>query len=202
MEPFWEHAYKDREALSTFNNGQPSSEIVDIASKLDPGASILDIGCGDGRNSLFLAQKGFKVDAFDISKTGIEKIKYLAKKENLQINAFLCDMKNFEFEKSYDLIITHGCLHLVYRKVWLRLINLIKENTKMKGFNIHAVFTNKIEPSIDMKPFFIGLFLEGEIFNFYKDWKVLLKKSYIFEDKHGDKIKHKHAVNKIVAQKI
>lgn len=72
----------------------------------------------------------------------------------------------------------------------------------MKGFNIHAVFTNKIEPSIDMKPFFIGLFLEGEIFNFYKDWKVLLKKSYIFEDKHGDKIKHKHAVNKIVAQKI
>ena len=200
--PFWDDTYKDREALSTFGNGQPSSEIVDIASKLDYGASILDIGCGDGRNSLFLAQKGFKVDAFDISETGIEKIKYLAKKENLKINAFLCDMNDFEFENSYNLIITHGCLHLIHRKDWLRLINLIKENTNIKGFNIHAVFTDKIAPSIDMEPFFIGLFLEGEIFNFYKDWKVMLRESCIFDDKHGHNIRHKHSMNKIVAQKI
>jgi tellurite methyltransferase len=201
MEPFWNQTYKDREASSTFGNGQPSSEIVDISSKLNHRASILDIGCGDGRNSLFLSKKGFKIDAFDISEAGIEKIKYLANKENLKINTFLCDMRNFEFEKSYDLIITHGCLHLISKKDWLRLISLIKENTNIKGFNIHAVLTNKMEPSIDIKPFFIGLFLENEIFDFYKDWEVLLKESYIFDDKHRNNISHTHSVNKIVAQK-
>ncbi len=49
MEPFWDKTYKDKEALSTFGNGQPSSDILDIASRLNHGASILDIGCGDGR---------------------------------------------------------------------------------------------------------------------------------------------------------
>jgi len=202
MKPFWDNTYKDLEAPSTFGNGQPSAEIVDISLKLNHGASILDMGCGDGRNSLFLSKKGFIVDAFDIAETGIEKIKYLVNKENLKINAFLFDMKNFKFEKSYDLIITHGCLHLIDKKEWLRLIDLIKENTNIKGYNVHAVFTNKIAPPIDMEQFFIGLFLENEIFDFYKNWKVLVKESYIFNDEHANNIKHTHAVNKIVAQKI
>lgn len=50
MEPFWENAYKDKEALSTFSNGKLSSDILDMALKLDHGSSIPDIGCGDGRN--------------------------------------------------------------------------------------------------------------------------------------------------------
>ncbi len=62
MKPFWNNTYKDKETLSTFGNGQPSLDILDIVSRLDHGASILDIGCGDGRNCLFLARKGFKVD--------------------------------------------------------------------------------------------------------------------------------------------
>jgi hypothetical protein len=41
IEPFWDHTYKDKEAVSTFGSGQPSSEIVEIASQLDYGSSIL-----------------------------------------------------------------------------------------------------------------------------------------------------------------
>jgi tellurite methyltransferase len=54
-QPFWEEAYTDL-SLSTF--GQPSQEVRDVAAELSPGAKVLDLGCGEGRNALFLAEAG------------------------------------------------------------------------------------------------------------------------------------------------
>lgn len=51
--PFWDAAYRDPEA-ETF--GPASKEIVELAAALPSGARALDIGCGDGRNALYLAQ--------------------------------------------------------------------------------------------------------------------------------------------------
>ena len=71
MKPFWESEYLNREK-STFGN--PSKEVVDIVQHLEKGARVLDVGCGDGRHSLYLANLGFRVDAFDISENAIKKL--------------------------------------------------------------------------------------------------------------------------------
>jgi tellurite methyltransferase len=74
MQPFWEETYK----IKYFNTlGTPSQELIDLIPNLPQGGSVLDVGCGDGRNCVFMAEQGFNVDAFDISKNAISKIEGL-----------------------------------------------------------------------------------------------------------------------------
>jgi hypothetical protein len=47
----------------------------------------------------------------------------------------------------------------------------------------------------------VGLFREGELFEFYADWDVLLKRSYILEDEHPGNVSHRHPINQVVARK-
>jgi SAM-dependent methyltransferase len=65
--PFWESAYQ---TATTSIFGKPSAEIVTLADKLPAIATVLDLGCGEGRNALFLAERGFDVTVVDISKSG------------------------------------------------------------------------------------------------------------------------------------
>jgi SAM-dependent methyltransferase len=70
----------------------------------------LDVACGPGRNSVFLAEHGFVVDAVDNSKTGIEMARAFAEErgegvvENL--NLVVADLADFTIAPdSYDLIV-------------------------------------------------------------------------------------------------
>ena len=198
-QPFWESNYRASNAADTF--GQASQEVIDLSLKLKTGSQILDLGCGDGRHALFLAKKGFEVTAIDISTAGIKKLSQLAKRSGVPINTQLADMRQFEFTSSYDVIIAHGCLHLIPRIDWFELLVRIKEHTRNLGFNIIVVFTNKLPPPEDLRPFHVGLFNEGELYDFYKDWEIVESRSYILKDEHPGGIRHRHPINKVVARK-
>ena len=159
------------------------------------------MGSGEGRNALFLAERGFAVTAVDISEAGIRKLQVSAQERNLDIHTEVVDMRHFEFPNSFDLIISHGCLHLIERESWQRLIPLFKENTNPRGINVVVVFTDRLPPPDDLKDLCIGLFHEGEIFSIYADWEIELEQSYVFDDEHPGGIQHTHPVNKVVAKK-
>ncbi len=197
--PFWEEAFSKLEAVDTF--GEPAEELVGLVGLLPTGAKTLDIGCGEGRNALYLAEQGFNVMAIDISAAGIQKLKHFADRKGLSVTAKVQDMKQYVFTNKYDLIIAHGSLHLIEREHWASLIQKMKANTNAGGYNVVVAFTNAIPPPDDLKDFHVGLFREGELFAFYNDWRIVQKRSYILHDEHPGGIKHQHPINRIVAQK-
>lgn len=197
-QPFWEKAYRGQESVF---GADPSSEIRDLAAVLPPRASILDMGCGEGRNALFLAEMGFRVDAFDISRPGIEKLLRAARAQDLTINAWVEDMREFVFRREYGCIISHGVLHLLARDEWAPLIAGMKAHTRPGGVNVVAVFTDRLPTPEDLEPFVKGLFEEGELAHLYGDWHLRLAKSYIKHDEHPDDVRHAHPIDKIVACK-
>ncbi|MBR3970774.1 MAG: methyltransferase domain-containing protein [Ruminococcus sp.] len=198
MKPFWEKEYLNKEK-STFGN--PSKEVEEIVPFLEKGAKILDVGCGDGRHSLYLAELGFYVDAFDISKNAIEKIDYLKRLNNLKINTYICDVLEFEFKYKYDLIIIHGVLQFIEREKQPEIIRLLKNWTNTGGYHIAALFTDDEPVPDDLKEVMVGVFKNGEIKEYYKDWKIKMFESKKFNDEHENGIKHCHAMNKIVVKK-
>lgn len=67
----------------------------------------LDIACGNGKNSIFLAEQGFAVDAVDISSVAIENLR----DKNPGINALCKDLDEYRIEEaSYDLILNANFL--------------------------------------------------------------------------------------------
>ena len=141
--PFWEECYQRPGKLDTFNGGKPSDDIIAAASILHKGSTALDLGCGEGRNAIYLAGIGFNTSAVDISNVGINKLNTVASEMGLSIKSSVCDIREYVFERSFDLIASHGCLHLVERKDWQKVLNNIKKNTVPGGLNVICVFTNE-----------------------------------------------------------
>jgi tellurite methyltransferase len=196
--PFWESAYQIPTG-SAF--GKPSVEIVALAERLQSNAAVLDLGCGEGRNALFLAGRGFEVTAVDISQHGISKLRLLASQSNLKLRAEVADMRSYQLSGEFDLIISHGCLHLIQRAAWLQVLQRIKQHTRAGGYNVVAVFTDRLAPPPDLEAFCFGLFREGELFTLYEDWRIESQQSYTIYDEHPGNIRHTHPINKLLARK-
>lgn len=198
--PFWEESYKS-DNISTFGM-EPNATLIEYEHLFKSSWNILDIGCGDGKNSLYLAEKGFQnIEAFDFAENAISKLNRLATKNNLYINARVQDLRKFSFQQSYDLILSFGTLHFVEKSDWRNILTKAKESTNIGGIHIIQLFTNVLPASPDIAPFAIGLADDKEIENFYGDWDILQFKSYTFEDEHPGVPKHFHSSNKIVARR-
>ena len=197
--PFWEAAYRDTGAPSAF--GQPSEEIQALLPRLPAGARVLDLGCGDGRNALLLLEHGYDVTAVDVSAAAIEKLAAQAREPGQRLHTAVEDVRELTLRGPFHLVIAHGLLHLLPRPDWSDLIGRMRASTTPLGYNVVAVFTDTLPPPPDLAPFMRGLFREGELEDCYRDWRIELFRSYVLDDEHPGGIRHRHPVNKIVAQR-
>lgn len=83
---------------------------IDRIRQLAPGKLALDIACGEGRNSIFLAKNGFEVTAVDISEVGLAKAAKRAEKEAVFIDFQCVDLDGYQFTGMFDLIINFNFL--------------------------------------------------------------------------------------------
>jgi SAM-dependent methyltransferase len=73
---------------------------------LDPGAQILDLGCGPGRHSLELARRGFQVVGVDRTTAFWEEARQCSTQEELSVEWVLEDMRSFSRSESFDLCLS------------------------------------------------------------------------------------------------
>jgi len=87
------------------SDAQKLIELILNNIELKEHADILDIACGSGRHSQILAEKKYKITAFDLSLRQLKFAKENALKGNLKIDFINLDIKNFFFKKKFDLIV-------------------------------------------------------------------------------------------------
>jgi len=80
----------------------PDSALVRVAGLLQPGRA-LDVGCGGGHDSVWLARKGWSVTAIDTSRHSIATVRKLAREQGLDIVARRLDVTALGADGEYDL---------------------------------------------------------------------------------------------------
>ena len=108
--------------------GEASSLVQKYVSHANIGQAI-DIACGLGRNTQFLAQKGFLVDAVDISDVALSKIK-----NSSTITKIDADLDKYHITPNkYDLIVNCNYLNR-------RLVSQMKDGLKSEGLIIFETY--------------------------------------------------------------
>ncbi len=74
--------------------------------KLPGGSHILDVGCGTGRHSVVLAEKGFNVTGVDISVHMLKEARKAASEANVQIQFIVADAQFMSFTNEFDAAIS------------------------------------------------------------------------------------------------
>lgn len=96
--------------------GEPTKIFVEFFDKYaKPSGRILDIGCGQGRDAIFIARLGHTVIGVDLSSNGIRDLRAVAKEENLAIEGVVADITSFEPPGIFDVILVDRTLHMLTR---------------------------------------------------------------------------------------
>ena len=152
--------------------GKPYKELVSFFKEYSKKGQVLDMGCGQGRDSLALAKLGYKVSGIDSSKVGIEQMLKKAKKSKLKLTTIIDDFFTFVPKRKYDVILLDSILHF-YKKdtpketeFLQRIFNYVKKD------GLICVFVHKSNPR------------ERHLKNIFKqsklDWEILVDKHIDF----------------------
>lgn len=96
---------------------------------------MLELGCGPGRNALYLAQNGFQVDAVDISNEAINWAIERADEKQVEINFICANLYELEIEpESYDLVYDSGCFHHIPPHRRKNYVELVQRALKPNGY--------------------------------------------------------------------
>lgn len=197
--------YESRYSTDEYYWGVKPSEMCFEVMKLLPptrALRVLDIGCGEGKDAVFFAKNGYKVSAFDITQSGVDKAKKLAEKHRVNVNFFKADVKDFRLESEFDVLFCSGVLHFIPNELREEIFENYRTHTAKNGVHAMNVFVKKpfipVSPDKDSRNF---KWISGELFGYYTDWLLHRCDEVIFDCNSGG-VPHKHCMDRVVAQLI
>ena len=185
--------------------GLEPGDFLEELIRLCPPASdkkVLDIGCGEGKDAVYMAQKGYLVTAFDLTDNGIKKTKALAKERNVDINAYVDDINTFELKEKFDIVYSTGTVQYLFDQNKLAFFEKIDQITNDDAVVYINVFVEK--PFLELPPDWDKeekMWRSGELFTYFGDWKMERIDEIIFEDNSGG-VPHFHCMDTIVCRKV
>lgn len=159
--PFWDRVYSQNSGIFSH---QPTELLKSAVKDRVPGKA-LDIGMGQGRNSIFLAQQGWDVTGFDPSAEGIRQAKAAAEKFKLRLNALVEREEDFDLgQEKWDLIVM----------TYVRLVNgedAVRFQRALRPGGIFVYENNNAGPPNELLRAFLGFrILRFEDADAHTDW--------------------------------
>ncbi len=112
---YWESAYTSGE-YEHWEFNFPSPELIALvaAGLIPPSGRVLDVGCGGGREAIFLAQCGFQVMGLDISRAALAIARKRAREARVHVDWRRGDVLALQVDDaSIDFINDRGLFHLI-----------------------------------------------------------------------------------------
>jgi ubiquinone/menaquinone biosynthesis C-methylase UbiE len=129
--------------------GRPRPVLVEFVEKgLIKKGKALDICCGAGTNTAYLAQNGFKVTGIDISSKAIEYAKEKAEQAHVKIDFRVQNFLDLPFaDEEFDFVFDMGCFHHVEIEDRTKFIKGVHRVLKNGGIYMLTCFSHKNGPA-------------------------------------------------------
>jgi 2-polyprenyl-3-methyl-5-hydroxy-6-metoxy-1,4-benzoquinol methylase len=176
----------------------PPEELVrfvarNFYAKKSSDVKILDLGCGPGACSWYLAREGFSTTGIDGSKTAISQAKILFKKEKMEGTFHVMDFIKLNFlDQSFDAVIDINAIqHNPIEKV-PEILDEVKRVLKSGGMLFSIIIGNgTTNESLFKKKGFIHFYKISEIKKIFKEFEIIsIEKSDRTENNQKEKITH------------
>lgn len=180
---------------------EPNELAKKILNYAAPPRKVVDIGAGEGRDSVFLAQQGFDVLAMDIAPAGLDKVSRLAEEFDTQVQTFEANINDVVFSDSFDVVYSIGALQYIEPGNRSRQFDHFKSITHPNG--IHVLFAFMDHSEVAIAPDWGQneyLYQPKELESYYSDWQKLEQEQIIF-DCNSSNIPHQHAADILIVQK-
>lgn len=178
-------------------NKKPNVLLVETIKGKKAGRA-LDIGMGQGRNSIFLAQQGWKVTGFDIADEAVNVALQEAKKNKVQIETMIAPEEAFDYGvDQWDLVVNvyEGCLDEAK-------MNKIAKSMKKGGLFVFEFFHNDAGKEMGRPNFGCTSTNVKEVVEKIKGFNILLyKEQDAMPDYSGHEVMKAMKLIKLVVQK-
>lgn len=123
--------YEERAPHYTLSFGQAPSRHLDVfLDRLEPGVRVLELGCGGGRDSARIRERGFALDATDGTPAMVRKAN-----ERFDVGARVMRFEDLDAEAEYDAVWAHACLLHASRADLPSFISAIHRALKPGGWH-------------------------------------------------------------------
>jgi tellurite methyltransferase len=159
----------DRKHSQDGDSEEPATFLQEIMDGKDwnlPPGTALDIACGNGRNAIFLAARGFQVTAVDVSSVGIGRGRARAKERALSVDWQEADLERLDLgDQAYDLVVNIKYLQR-------SLVPRIKRALKNGG---HVIFETFLidQQALGHPSNPVYLLAHNELLGLFRDFRVL-----------------------------
>ncbi|MFA1739533.1 class I SAM-dependent methyltransferase [Lysinibacillus fusiformis] len=133
---FWNNFYDDTCRKVPFFVNKPDENLVHYFEKemIFP-SKVLELGCGAGRNAIYLAKKGCSVVGVDLSENALEWAKKRISEEDVNVEFVCANIFDLDFQQeSFDFIYDSGCFHHIAPHRRVSYIEIINRLLKQDGY--------------------------------------------------------------------
>ncbi len=139
----WDEEYARTPGSYLWGTGE-SPLARDLVPLVRPGGRILDLGCGEGRDSVYFAEHGFEVTGLEASRAGLQKARRLAAERGVAVRWIECALPELPAIGPFDLVYSCGSIHYVPRADRPHLLRRLRRMTVPGGLHAHIVFTDRV----------------------------------------------------------
>jgi len=176
---------------------RPSSFAREVSGLVQAGGRVLELGCGEGRDSVFFATRGLDVTAIDVSAAGLDKAERLAEVAGVRVHWIVGDAAHCAVDGAFDLVYSCGAIHYVPRRRRACVLARLKALTSPGGYHAHVVFTD--HAIYRERGERVDYFSQGELSRAYSDWLIVRSRRTLIPCSQ-DGTSHQHGVEQFVAR--
>lgn len=180
---------------------EPADFLERQAGHLPERADLLCVADGEGRNSVWLAEQGHSVTAFDASQVGLDKARELARTRGVTIETHLSGVEDWDWSRGFDAVIAIF-IQFAGPELRDRMFDWMARAVRPGGLLLlHGYAPRQVDYGTGGPPNHENMYTTDMLARAYEGWEILRLEDYDAEIDEGPGHSGRSALVDLVARK-